>query len=373
MPIEPRTNDYVDGGRWLDAPGSGMLLCATVARFQLTSCIALESGAYALAMAMATEPGITGVLDWSAGTLEKRYYDAVQDIQSQYLGFDDANHVLSDGDLADIMLRWERRYKDTYDLYIDNEDDIKPAQLSSDSTQDAKVVLLRSHKGRWQACCYFGEEGGSAGTPHDDSSTDQHSSSQSSTNSMRDRTSGHAGSRALQEQGNCINGVNNTSAPVELTSERLLNNLERLVSSVETLALAVETRKASEEKLYVAIDNLTATLDKTNQYAQASTQNSLGTTAKNHDSTTSTEYGTGLDTPSTVQDTEIDDDQSELNIYDDLGPVTPPQDVIKNRLAYEESARDIREGLRNIHESLRKLKDPSSRAAEARICVLKKE
>lgn len=322
---------------------------------------------------MATEPEVTGSPDWTAGSLEKRYYDALQDIQSQYLGYDDEDYILNDSDLTDIVLRWERRYKDTYDLYIDNEDNIKPAQLSSDSTQDAKAVLLRCHKGRWQACCYFGEEGGSAGILHDDSSTDKHSSSQSSTNSMRDQTSGHAGSRALQEQGNCINGVNNTSTPVDLTSERLLNNLERLVSSVETLALAVETRKASEEKLYVAIDNLTATLDKTNQYAQTSTQNSLGSTANNHDSTTSTEYGTGLDTPSTVQDTATVDDQSELNIYDDLGPVTPPQDVIKNRLAYKESARDIRESVRNIHESLRKLKDPSSRAAEARICVLKKE
>jgi len=111
--------------------------------------IALDSGIYALAMAMATEPEVTGPPDWSAGTLEKRYFDALHDIQSQYLGFDDENYVLNDGDLADIIVRWGRRYKDTYDLYIDNEDDIKPAQLSGDSTQDAKVILLRCHKGRW--------------------------------------------------------------------------------------------------------------------------------------------------------------------------------------------------------------------------------
>jgi hypothetical protein len=51
MPIEPKTKDFVPGGKWLDAPGDSMILSKTVASQQLTSRVDLHSGIFALAMA----------------------------------------------------------------------------------------------------------------------------------------------------------------------------------------------------------------------------------------------------------------------------------------------------------------------------------
>lgn len=250
-------------------------------------------------MAMATEPAVTTPSDWSAGTLEKRYFDALDDIRSQYLGWDDDDYILNDADLTDIISRWERRYKDTYDLYIDNEDDIKPAQLSGDSAQDAKVILLRCHRGRWQACCYFGEGGGSAGTPGDDLSANQGSAPQSSADSMADQASGCVASMPTKQSDESVNGVNNTSTPVNSAIEKLANTLERLTTSVEKIALAVEARETREGGRHVVTDGLMASL---NKVAQDQTRSSPDEATNNCDSRTSTDYGLGLNTPSSGQD-----------------------------------------------------------------------
>ncbi|KAH0290038.1 hypothetical protein M436DRAFT_61685 [Aureobasidium namibiae CBS 147.97] len=296
MPIEPRTNDYVDGGKWLDAPGS-----------------ALESGIYALAMAMATEPHVTGPPDWSTGTLEKRYLDALHDIQSQYLGFDDENYLLNDSDLTDIIVRWERRYKDTYDLYIDNEDDIKPAQVSGDSALDAKVILLRCHNRRWQACCYFGKNGSSVSAPPEGSSPNQRSAPQSSATSMGDQTSSGEAATTPEKHDNSTNDVNGTSSTIELTIGKLTNTLEGLVTAVEKIALAVDARQKSEGSLRTAIESLMLPLDKV---AQKQARRSPHETTDKHDSKTSTEYDLRVNTPSTVRDTVTAESVSSL---DDCG------------------------------------------------------
>lgn len=259
---------------------------------------------------MATDSKVTASPDWSAGTLETRYYDALHDIQSQYLGFDDENYILNDGDLTDIILRWERRYKDTYDLYIDNEDDIKPAQSSSDSAQDAKVVLLRRHKDRWQACCYYGQESSSTTNHHDDSSTDQHSALQSSGTGMHGQTSDAEATITRGEHDQSANGVNNTSTSVDSIIEKLVNTLESLVTGVGEIALAIETQKTSEGSFRDAVDNLMASIDKI-------TQDQTQQCSEEHSSKTSTEYDLGFNTPSTLQDVDIAESVSGLEDCDD--------------------------------------------------------
>jgi hypothetical protein len=164
-----------------------MLLYAMRESCQLTPVAALECGLYALAMAMATEPEVIRPLDRSSGTLEKRYCNALQEIHSQYLGFDDKNYVLGQGDLCDIIDSWERRYKDTYGLYIDDMDDIRLEDAGHESTEDTKVILLRCLKGRWQACCYFENGKGSVDTSPVDLSSDQSSAPQSSIDSMHNQ------------------------------------------------------------------------------------------------------------------------------------------------------------------------------------------
>lgn len=305
MPIEPRTDDYVPGGTWLDAPGSGMLLYAMKVSCQLTSVAALECGLYALAMAMATEPDFIRPLDWSSGSLEKRYYNALQEIQTQYLGFDDENYLLGEGDLCDIIARWGLRYKDTYGLYIDVMDNIQLEETGQESTEDTKVILLRCLKNRWQACCYFEEGIGSVNTSTVDLSSDQSSAPQSSDNSMHNQLSDSTTAKASEKYDNAINEVNKIFTSPEFTNERLANTLERLATGVENVALAIEAREKSEERLYVAIDKLTASLDKATQAAQAQPQRSFDVAINNYGTRTSTENDPGFNTPSTVQGTEL--------------------------------------------------------------------
>jgi hypothetical protein len=109
MPIELKTNDFVQGGQRLDTPGSGSLIFLIPIGQLLTTCVAWQCGIHVLAMAMASEPEVTRLLDWSAGTLETRYFDALMDLYIKYIKYNDENHILSRDDLADIIDRWNRR------------------------------------------------------------------------------------------------------------------------------------------------------------------------------------------------------------------------------------------------------------------------
>jgi hypothetical protein len=264
-------------------------------------------------MAMATEPEVNRPLIWSSGTLEKRYFNVLQELHWQYSRFNDESRILNDGDLVDIMNIWGRRYKDTYALYIDNEDNIQQVQLSYDIAKDAKIILLRCLEGRWQACCHFEEARRSANTALVDLSKDQrpvaHLSIDSSHAQRPDLTA------TMSPEHNALaDGVSNTSATVDPTTENLINTLERLASGVENLTLAVEARKSSENSLHVAIDKLIASLDKA---AHDQTEHPLDEATNNYGSRASTEYDPGLNTPSTVQDTVTAESVSNLEDCDD--------------------------------------------------------
>lgn len=123
-------------------------------------CAGRECGTYALAMTMATHKENTGSPDWSPGTLERRYYDALEALQAQYIGYEGDSYLLSDGDLVDIIRCWSKRYRDKYQLYIDDYDDIDTCDELDPS---AKVILVRCINGRWEACCYFEDTGSNTG------------------------------------------------------------------------------------------------------------------------------------------------------------------------------------------------------------------
>jgi hypothetical protein len=138
MPIELKTNDFVQGGQRLDTPGSDSLIFLIPIGQLLTTCVTWQCRIHALAMAMASEPEVTRLLDWSAGTLETRYFDALMDLCIQYIKYNDENHILSRDDLTDIIDRWNRRYKDTYNREEEQEDkeEIKHESQDSASVSD---------------------------------------------------------------------------------------------------------------------------------------------------------------------------------------------------------------------------------------------
>jgi hypothetical protein len=179
---------------------------------------------------------------------------------------------------------------------------IQLSSINSESTKDAKVILVRCHKDRWQACCHFEEEKGSVDTTLDNSVTNQRSAPQASVYSMHDQPPNSAASMAPEDHDSSANAVNNTSALTDSTIEKLINTIERLVTGVEDLTLAVEDRRKPEESACVAINKLTASLDKTPRDAQADGQSDFDGVTDHHDSKASTEYDLGINTPSTVQD-----------------------------------------------------------------------
>lgn len=291
---------------------------------QLTSVAALECGIYALAMAMATEPEVTRHLDWSSGTLEKRYYDALQDLHSQYLGFDNEDYVLGNGDLFDIIECWGRRYKDTYGLYIDDRDNIR---LENTGT---KVILLRCFKDRWQACCYFEEENGSVNTSPVDLSADQPPAPQSSVDSINNQLRDSTAPKTWKNLDDTANEINNTAA-VDSTTAKLVSTLQKLVTGVERLTLVVETRNAYDKKnLRAVVNGLKVLLDRAPLTAHAKVECDLNKATNESASEADTEYDIALNTPSTMQAARKTESPSEFDACDNLAASTSRSDVTKN-------------------------------------------
>lgn len=267
-------------------------------------------------MAMATDPEVTGAPDWSEGTLERRYYDALEDLQMTHLGFtEDNDHFLNNGVLVDIMLSWDRRYKDTYELYIDVYDNIEPARLSGVAPPDAKIILVRCHKDRWQACCYFGEKSSSDGTSRDGWSGNNHSAQQSSVNGKGDQTPGCMSSTTPENFDNSTNGADNTSTAVHSTLEKLANILERLVTGVEKIAFAVDALNTSGGNLRIAVDDIIASLDKIAHHQSPLSPDQI---PNDDGSWTSTKYDFGLDTPSSMQDAGTAESLPDNGAFDDV-------------------------------------------------------
>jgi hypothetical protein len=283
----------------------------------LTKQTAHECGIYALAMAMATEPEVTRPLDWSAGTLEKRYYDALRDLRYDYSG-PESDRVLIDSDLSDIIYHWGRRYKDTYALYIDIGDHIQLLDTDNlddpncNATKDSKVILVRRGEDVWQACCHFEKEKSSVNTPLASSSTDQHSTSQSSVDSIYDQKGDCNTSVISGKHNNSAGEASDVSTPVDLGSEKLVNTLERLISGVENLSYDLKEHTASNKSLQNAVTELIAQSARPAGTTEAEAGSDLDGVTNHPGSRTSTEYDLGLNTPSTVQDVGALQSASEL-------------------------------------------------------------
>jgi hypothetical protein len=295
MPIEPKTNDFVQGGEWRTTPGGGRLMSKLVVSHQLTSQTARNSGLYALAMAMATEPDITRPTDWAAGTLESRYFETLMDLYIQYIDYNDGDYVLSKDGLSDIIGRWNRRYKDTYTLYIDNEDDIQLSRIKHNSARNSKTILVRCYKGRWQACCHFGEGKSVMEVLFERFSEVHNPATPSSVNIMHDQTSDCGPSVASGEHNMALNGVNNISVPVRSAMDRLVNTLERLVSGVED-------RRAPDQNLIAVVDEATASIDKVAWTTPTEAGSAHDDVINDYDFEAGTEHELALETPSIVHD-----------------------------------------------------------------------
>ena len=218
-------------------------------------------------MAMATEPKVTRPLNWSTDTLEKRFLDALRDIHSQYLGSGDENYVLDDADLSGIIEHWGRRYKDTYDLHIDTEDDIKPASINTKSGKDAKILLVRCIKGRWQACCHF-EEARTFVDTLAISSAAKHSPRQPSIKKKRDQRTVSAAPAVLKKHNSAALGVEKPLDGLDSATEFAVNVLNECVSELQNILLAAQ-READYKDLRLSIDKMTASF---NELARAYAQ-----------------------------------------------------------------------------------------------------
>lgn len=297
-----------------------MIICVMIQTHRYSYEVGPESGLRALAMAMATEPEINRPVDWSAGTLEERYYDALQNLYIQYLGYEEANYSLTDNDLSDIIFRWGRRYKDTYNLYIDNEDDIQLASSLSKSIHDSKTILVRRSTNGWQACCHFEAAGSSVSTLLVDSSPNQHLKPQPLVNAVRDELSSCATETAPEEQVTSAHEVNNNSTAGSPTAEDFLTALKRLVSSVQVLTLAIETHYPSADELHTAIHGFAALIKVSPGAAQTGTDSDIEEFSDECDSEPSTELEIAPNTSLTVQDAGAVDHSSDQD--DCKAPIT---------------------------------------------------
>ncbi|KAH0033952.1 hypothetical protein KCU78_g2360, partial [Aureobasidium melanogenum] len=205
MSIDPKTNDYVPGGRWLAAPGS-----------------ARESGLYALAMAMATNATDIRPPCWSSDALEKRYYDALEAVQVQHTKTSNGNEdeALSHYDLEKIINPWHRRYRDMYRLYIDSNDNIY-ATCSSEPRLQLEYPI--------------------------------------------NNTLSQAENHTMHTTAETLDGTVHkpiTSIPDHSANDALIKTLGALSSGIKELTLAIEQRLESEKNLCTAMDKLITSLDK---------------------------------------------------------------------------------------------------------------
>jgi hypothetical protein len=331
MSMIPKTNSYVEDGKWLTAPGKGVFLCVNVASSWLTTLPALESGIYALAMAMATEPHITRPLDWSTGTLEKRYYNALQDIFCKYFAFADENCCLNDDNLCDILKRWDKRYQDTYHLFVDYDDNIQSARGFYSSASNAKVIILRENRDRWQACCHFEGEQSSNNTPPVDRLTDQCSASPPFVGSVHNQRSDSTNPKVSEKRNDADSEINNTFTALNSTHDKLVDTLEKLVTAVEGLVIAVQTRNVCDKKeLCAAICNLTVPVDRAPGAGLAEPENNVNEFINHYASETSTEHDLTPNTPSAMQDTGATESLSHFSALDDLVTPTSHSDVTED-------------------------------------------
>ncbi|KAG9856043.1 hypothetical protein KCU98_g1242, partial [Aureobasidium melanogenum] len=243
MSIDPNTNDYVPGGTYVCAPGNTR-----------------ESGTYALAMAMATHKENTGPPDWSPDTLERRYYDALEALQAQYIGYEDKNYLLTEGDLVDIIRSWSKRYRDKYQLYIDDYADIYTADEFDPS---AKIVLVRCINNRWEACCYFDGAGKTTGISPVDQVAARYMPSKSSADKNQAQTQENAAHK------DTTNNVNGMSEAVNA----ILSRMEERCASMETHLDTFEKHINTLEGLCVALHKHINLLEEAGQTLKRSINN----------------------------------------------------------------------------------------------------
>ncbi|KAG9663564.1 hypothetical protein KCU64_g1233, partial [Aureobasidium melanogenum] len=264
MSIDPNTNDYVPGGTYVCAPGNTR-----------------ESGTYALAMAMATHKENTGPPDWSPGTLERRYYDALEALQAQYIGYEDKNYLLTEGDLVDIIRSWGKRYRDKYQLYIDDYDDIYTADEFDPS---AKIVLVRCINNRWEACCYFDGAGKAPGNSLVDQITTMCLASKSSAGDKKQAQTQH--NAAHRDSNGNANGMSETvNAILSRTEERCasmethLSTLEKHINTLEGLCVTlhkhIDLLEEAGQTLKRSINNVESDSGSVNESENALTPSTL--------------------------------------------------------------------------------------------------
>lgn len=211
-------------------------------------------------MAMATHKENTGPPDWSPGTLERRYYDALEALQAQYIGYEDKNYLLTEGDLVDIIRSWGKRYRDKYQLYIDDYDDIYTADEFDPS---AKIVLVRCINNRWEACCYFNGAGKITGISPVDQTAARYMPSNSSADKNQAQTQGNAAHK---------DSTNNASGISEAVNA-ILSRMEERCASMETHLDTLEKHINTLEGLCVALHKHIDLLEEAGQTLKRSINN----------------------------------------------------------------------------------------------------
>lgn len=214
---------------------------------------------------MADDPTRTRPLDWSTGTLETCYYLALKEIDLEDANEYSDNDFLGWPDLSDIIVFWNKKYSDKYQLYIFAEDD-NEIRIEGDIDPCAKPLLLRrSEADSWDVCCHF-EAGTDVAATSLRPSLAKCIEMKLSLGGVQEETrcfSAHTTSQALS------NAINDRCArPTCVSSAKLDEELEKLTSAIEKLVLSIEKRNESDDRFrrfQTAIDKLTASLQNATQ------------------------------------------------------------------------------------------------------------
>ncbi|KAG9662803.1 hypothetical protein KCU64_g1717, partial [Aureobasidium melanogenum] len=244
MSIDPKTNDRVPGGRWLAAP-------------------ARESGIYALAMSMATNANGVRLRDWSPGTPESCYYNALKALIAHHslkCSNGPEDKALSNIDITSIVHIWRAAYGGKHPPYINDNDYMI---LANAVNKTVKELMIRRVNNLWEACCHFKAATSSTTSPFQTLSPEPRLKLDFLTSKVLDQTEN--ATRTATTTGDSTIGRSGTFTPVDSTRNTLNSTLETLSSGIKELTLAIQKRSESEKSLCTAMDKLTAFLEKATQ------------------------------------------------------------------------------------------------------------